>query len=100
MWHLTAQRPKLFAATASLGTPLWNSHGNVDKSVPVEFSRERIAALRKAGGRPIYNEYAGVEHHVAVGIHRAGAAEVGVLAAALLAFRKLGTGSQGAQTSV
>jgi len=76
-WHITAQRPKLFAAavpccgadtdedaTASLGTPLWNFHGNADKNVPVEFSRERIAALRKAGGRPIYTEYAGVEHKV------------------------------------
>ncbi len=76
-WHITAQRPKLFAAavsccgaetaedaTASLGTPLWNFHGDADKNVPVEFSRERIAALRRAGGRPIYTEYAGVEHNV------------------------------------
>jgi predicted peptidase len=51
-------------AAASLGTPLWNFHGEADKNVPVEFSRERIAALRKAGGRPIYTEYAGVEHNV------------------------------------
>jgi predicted peptidase len=76
-WHMTAQRPKLFAAavpccgaktaedaTASLATPLWNFHGDADKNVPVEFSRERIAALRRAGGRPINTEYAGVEHNV------------------------------------
>ena len=76
-WHMTAQRPKLFAAavaccaadtnedaTASLGTPLWNFHGDADMSVPVALSRERIAALRKAGGRPIYTEYAGVDHNV------------------------------------
>lgn len=76
-WHMTAQRPKLFAAavaccgsdtaeapTASLGTPLWNFHGAADQSVPVALSRERIAALRKAGGHPLYSEYAGVDHNV------------------------------------
>jgi predicted peptidase len=76
-WHMTAQRPKLFAAavaccgsqtaedpTASLGTPLWNFHGSADKSVPVALSRDRIAALRKAGGQPLYTEYAGVDHNV------------------------------------
>jgi predicted peptidase len=77
VWHMTAQRPKLFAAavaccaaqtaenpTASLGTPLWNFHGAADQSVPVSLSRERIAALRKAGGHPLYTEYAGVDHNV------------------------------------
>jgi predicted peptidase len=76
-WHMTAQRPKLFAAavaccasqtdedaTASLGTPLWNFHGAADQSVPVALSRDRIAALRKAGGHPLYTEYAGVDHEV------------------------------------
>lgn len=76
-WHMTAQRPELFAAavaccasntsddpTASLATPLWNFHGDADKSVPVAFSRDRIAALRKAGGHPVYTEYAGVDHEV------------------------------------
>ena len=76
-WHMTAQRPKLFAAavaccaadtdegaTASSGPPIWNFHGDSDKNVPVELSRERIAALRKAGDQPIYTEYAGVEHNV------------------------------------
>jgi len=75
-WHMTAQRPKLFAAAvaccagdtnedapASLGTPLWNFHGDSDKSVPVTLSRDRITALRKLGGHPIYTEYAGVDHN-------------------------------------
>lgn len=76
-WHMTAQRPELFAAAvaccaaetnedalASLGTPVWNFHGDADKNVPVELSRDRIAKLRKAGGHPIYTEYAQVEHNV------------------------------------
>jgi len=76
-WHMTAHRPKFFAAAVpvcgadtaedpvqSMGTPLWNFHGAADQNVPVELSRDRIAALRKAGGQPIYTEYAGVEHNV------------------------------------
>ena len=76
-WHMTAQRPKLFAAavaccaaqtaedpTASIGTPLWNFHGAADKSVAVALSRDRIAAMRKAGGHSFYTEYPGVDHNV------------------------------------
>jgi len=76
-WHMTAHRPKFFAAAVpvcgadtaedpvqSMGTPVWNFHGAADQNVPVELSRHRIAALRKAGGQPIYTEYAGVEHNV------------------------------------
>ena len=75
-WHITAYRPKFFAAavaccaadtcedaTRSLGTPLWNFHGAADQTVPVTLSRDRIAALRKAGGQPLYTEYSGVEHN-------------------------------------
>jgi predicted peptidase len=76
VWHLTAERPKFFAAavsccggenaedaTASIDTPLWNFHGDKDEAVPVALSRSRIAALRKAGGHPLYTEYAGVDHN-------------------------------------
>jgi len=76
-WHMLAQRPNFFAAaviccgsssvedgTGSLRTPLWNFHGDSDKSVPVEISRERIAARRKAGGHPLSTEYVGVDHNV------------------------------------
>ena len=76
VWNLIANRPGFFAAavaccgsrtlddgTASVETPLWNFHGDADKTVPVEISRERIAARRKAGGRPLSTEYAGVGHN-------------------------------------
>jgi len=76
-WNVIANRPRFFAAaviccgstsaengTESIETPLWNLHGDADKTVPVSLSRDRIAARRKAGGRPLYTEYAGVDHNV------------------------------------
>jgi predicted peptidase len=76
-WHMTAHRPRFFAAaviccgsgtnekaTDSASTSLWNFHGDADKTVPVAVSRDRIAALRKAGGHPLHTEYAGVGHNV------------------------------------
>lgn len=74
-WHMLAQRPRFFAAAAiccgsrseddvgAVRTPVWNFHGDADKTVPVSVSRDRIAALRKAGARPIHTEYAGVGHN-------------------------------------
>jgi predicted peptidase len=76
-WHMTAQRPRVFAAAVaccgghtsdaaadSVGTPLWNFHGAEDTTVPPAVSRDRIAAMRKAGGHPLSTEYAGVGHNV------------------------------------
>jgi len=76
VWNVLAQRPTFFAAaiaccastsfehgTEAIGTPLWNFHGEADQTVPVSVSRDRIAARRKAGGRPLHTEYAGVDHN-------------------------------------
>lgn len=76
-WNIISNRPKFFAAaaiccgsrstedgTGSIETPVWNFHGGADQTVPVALSRDRIAARRKAGGSPLYTEYAGVDHNV------------------------------------
>ena len=77
VWNVITHRPQLFAVaviccgsvstedgTGSASTPLWNFHGHSDQTVPVSVSRDRIAARRKAGGSPLYTEYAGVDHNV------------------------------------
>jgi len=77
VWNIIAGRPNFFAAaipccgsaspddgTESIQTPLWAFHGEADQTVPVSITRDRIAARRKAGGHPLYTEYAGVDHNV------------------------------------
>ena len=77
VWHMIAQRPQFFAAAvvccggstldpaaAAVGTPLWNFHGAADTTVAPGVSRDRIAALRKAGGHPLSTEYPGGGHNV------------------------------------
>jgi predicted peptidase len=43
--------------------PCWCFHGDADKAVKVEYSREMIKALKEAGGSPKYTEYPGVGHN-------------------------------------
>jgi predicted peptidase len=74
-WDLAERMPERFAAVAPLcgggddtkvdrlvGIPIWAFHGDADPAVPVERSREMIAALKKAGGQPKYTELPGVGH--------------------------------------
>ncbi|MEM7476909.1 MAG: dienelactone hydrolase family protein [Planctomycetota bacterium] len=43
--------------------PLWIFHGDADKVISVEDSRQIVKALRDAGADPKYTEYAGVGHY-------------------------------------
>ena len=43
--------------------PTWAFHGDKDPAVPVQQSRDMVAALKKAGGDPEYTEYPGVAHN-------------------------------------
>lgn len=76
-WNMIAHRPDAFAAaviccgsrtpddvTPARRMPMWVFHGDADQTVPVAVSRDRVAALRKTGGLPLYTEYAGVDHNV------------------------------------
>lgn len=75
-WDLLRRYPHVFAAgvpicgggdsTAAatiVHIPVWAFHGARDQAVPVRFSRNMIAALKRAGGKPRYTEYANVGHH-------------------------------------
>src|SRR5262245_15095182 len=75
-WDLLARRPDLFAAAAPVcggadeGTaatikdiPVWAFYGAKDTAVKPARSRNMIAALEKAGGKPKYTEYPDVGHN-------------------------------------
>jgi predicted peptidase len=74
-WDLAVRMPERFAAVVPIcgggddtmadrlvNVPLWCWHGDADPAVPVQRSREMIAAIKKAGGNPKYTELPGVGH--------------------------------------
>jgi len=74
-WDLAARMPERFAAAlpicggADVATanrltklPIWCFHGEADPVVPVDLSRAMIAAVKAAGGTPIYSELPCVGH--------------------------------------
>ena len=74
-WDLAARMPERFAAIMPVcgggderlagrisSLPIWCFHGDADQAVPVRRSRDMIAAVNAAGGRPIYSELPGVGH--------------------------------------
>ena len=76
-WHFIGNYPDLFAAAIPVcgeGKPelapkitsvaVWDFHGANDRNVPVSGSRQMIAALKKAGGRPRYTEYPDAAHNI------------------------------------
>lgn len=75
VWSLAAHAPERWAAIVPIcgagdpkdagkikQIPCWCWHGDADKSVPVERSREMIKALKDAGATPKYSELADVGH--------------------------------------
>jgi predicted peptidase len=75
-WDLLARHPKKFAAAIPIcgggdpdqaakfaSVPIWAFHGEADPVVPVKTTREMIAALEKAGGKPKVTYYPGVGHN-------------------------------------
>ena len=74
-WDLLARRPDLFAAAVPVcggadeataekikNIPIWVFHGAKDGAVKPARSRNMVAALEKAGGKPKYTEYQNVGH--------------------------------------
>ena len=75
-WDLACRHPETFAALAPIcgggderqaaklvDLPTWAFHGDADRAVPVERSRQMIEAIRAAGGEPKYSELPGVGHN-------------------------------------
>ena len=69
-WHFISTRPEMFAAAVPIcgggdptlaqnivDVPVWAFHGQNDRIVPVERSREMIEAIKNAGGNPRYTEF-------------------------------------------
>jgi predicted peptidase len=75
-WSMAAKYPDKWAAIVPIcgggnvkdaekikDIPCWVFHGDADKAVAVDKSREMVAALKDAGGKPKYDEYPGVGHN-------------------------------------
>jgi predicted peptidase len=75
-WSLAEKYPDRWAAIAPCcgggnpakakdikDVPCWAFHGEADKTVAVEKSRQMIAALKEAGGKPKFTQYPGVDHN-------------------------------------
>jgi predicted peptidase len=76
VWSFAAAYPDRWAAIAPVcgggdpksaekikKLPCWCFHGDADKAVPVQRSRDMIKALKAAGASPRYDEYPGVGHN-------------------------------------
>ncbi len=67
--HEFLQSPNPFEAAARLirSLPIWVVHGDADKTVPVEESRQLVTALKSVGANVHYTEYPGGEHNPELG---------------------------------
>jgi predicted peptidase len=77
-WAILGQAPKTFAAAVPIAgggdpaiarsikaIPIWNFHGDADKSVGVDRSRGIVTALEKVNGKITYTEMKGEGHGIA-----------------------------------
>lgn len=75
-WDVISRYPGMFAAAVPIcgggdekqagllsKLPIWVFHGDQDKAVKPERSRNMVEAIKKAGGKPLYTEYEGVGHN-------------------------------------
>lgn len=75
-WSLAIADPERWAAIVPIchggdtksaarlkDTPCWCFHGDADKMIPAQQSREMVQAIKDAGGRPLYQEFVGVGHN-------------------------------------
>jgi thiol-disulfide isomerase/thioredoxin/poly(3-hydroxybutyrate) depolymerase len=75
-WSLAAADPERWAAIVPIShgsdtknaprlkdVPCWCFHGDADKMIPPQASRDMVQAIREAGGRPLYQELGGVDHN-------------------------------------
>lgn len=76
IWSLAVSDPKRWASIVPIchggdtntaarlkDVPCWCFHGDADKVIPVQRSREMVEAIQKAGGRPLYQEFPGIDHN-------------------------------------
>ncbi|GAB3504100.1 hypothetical protein GCM10027341_33970 [Spirosoma knui] len=76
-WSFIGTHPGVFAAAIPLsgaGDPslaqnmvdvaIWAFHGELDRNVPIDGSRNVIQAIQQAGGHPRYTEFADVGHYL------------------------------------
>jgi pimeloyl-ACP methyl ester carboxylesterase len=76
-WHFISTHPEMFAAAipicggghakygkALVDMPIWAFHGARDRLAPVSGTREIIEAIKKAGGKPKYSEFAYAGHDI------------------------------------
>ncbi|MGE5194857.1 MAG: alpha/beta hydrolase-fold protein [Deltaproteobacteria bacterium] len=74
-WDLISRFPDKFAAAAPIcggadlklapqlvKVPIWTFHGDKDTVVKLHRTMDMVEAIKKAGGKPLYTEYAGVGH--------------------------------------
>jgi hypothetical protein len=56
------EEPRLAARIAGLA--MWAFHGENDRNVPVQKSRDLVAAMKKSGGHPRYTEFPNAGHDI------------------------------------